>query len=96
MSDSTFTFHFHALEKEMATHSSVLAWRIPGMGEPGTRILTLYEKNTQRYKSWKYSPQYRRTCKTGGFWSCWSVNGKCDTFGNTVGLYCPGSSVTKP
>ena len=32
---SIFTFHFHALEKEMATHSSVLAWRIPGMGEPG-------------------------------------------------------------
>ena len=31
----TFTFHYHALEKEMATHSSVLAWRIPGMGEPG-------------------------------------------------------------
>ena len=34
-SDFTFTFHFHALEKEMAIHSSVLAWRIPGMGEPG-------------------------------------------------------------
>ena len=33
--DPTFTFHFHALEKEMATHSSVLAWRIPGTGEPG-------------------------------------------------------------
>ena len=32
---SLFTFHFHALEKEMATHSSVLAWRIPGMGKPG-------------------------------------------------------------
>ena len=32
---SSFTFHFHALEKEMATHSSVLAWRIPGTGEPG-------------------------------------------------------------
>ena len=32
---SDFTFHFHALEKEMATHSSVLAWRIPGTGEPG-------------------------------------------------------------
>ena len=31
----TFTFHFHALEKEMAIHSSVLAWRIPAMGEPG-------------------------------------------------------------
>ena len=35
LSDFTSTFHFHALEKEMATHSSVLAWRIPGMGEPG-------------------------------------------------------------
>ena len=35
LSDFTFTFHFHALEKEMATHSSVLAWRIPGVGEPG-------------------------------------------------------------
>ena len=35
LSDFTFTFHFHAWEKEMATHSSVLAWRIPGMGEPG-------------------------------------------------------------
>ena len=35
LSDFTFTFHFHALEKEMATHFSILAWRIPGMGEPG-------------------------------------------------------------
>ena len=35
LSDLTFTSHFHALEKEMATHSSVLAWRIPGTGEPG-------------------------------------------------------------
>ena len=35
LSDFTFTFHFHAWEKEMATHSSVLPWRIPGTGEPG-------------------------------------------------------------
>ena len=35
LSDLTFTFHFHAMEKEMAPHFSVLAWRIPGMGEPG-------------------------------------------------------------
>ena len=35
LSDFTLTFHFQALEKEMATHSSVLAWRIPGIGEPG-------------------------------------------------------------
>ena len=34
LSDFTFSFHFHALEKEMAVHSSVLAWRIPGTGEP--------------------------------------------------------------
>ena len=42
MSDFTFTFHFHALEKEMATHSSVLAWRIPGTEEPvGLRSMGL-------------------------------------------------------
>ena len=35
LSDFTFTFHFHALKKEMATHSNALAWRIPGTGEPG-------------------------------------------------------------
>ena len=35
LSDFTFTFHFHALEEEMSTHFSVLAWRIPGTGEPG-------------------------------------------------------------
>ena len=38
LSDFTFTFHFHALEKEMATHSNVLAWRIPGMAEPGGQL----------------------------------------------------------
>ena len=35
LSDFTFAFHFHALENEMATHSSILAWRIPGTGKPG-------------------------------------------------------------
>ena len=40
LSDFTFTFHFHALEKEMATYSSVLAWRIPGAGEPD-RLLSM-------------------------------------------------------
>ena len=45
--DLTFTFHFHALEKEMATHSSVLAWRIPGMGEPsGCRLWGRSELDT--------------------------------------------------
>ena len=41
LSDFTFTFHFHALENEMATHSSVLAWRIPGTAEPGG-LLSVY------------------------------------------------------
>ena len=40
LSDFTFTFHFHALEKAMETHSSVLAWKIPGMGEP-SRLLSM-------------------------------------------------------
>ena len=39
LSDFTLTFHFHALEKEMAPHSSILAWRIPGMGETGGLLL---------------------------------------------------------
>ena len=38
LSDFTFTFHFSALEKEMATHSSILAWRITGMGDPGSLL----------------------------------------------------------
>ena len=40
LSDFPFTFHLHALEKEMATHSSVLAWRIPGTGKPGGLLST--------------------------------------------------------
>ena len=48
LATSLFTFHFHALEKEMATHSSVLAWRIPGMGEPGGvyRVYGITESDT--------------------------------------------------
>ena len=47
LSDFTFTFHFHALEKEMATHSSVLAWRIPGTGElVGCRLWGRTESDT--------------------------------------------------
>ena len=46
LSDFTFTFHSHALEKEMATHSSTLAWRIPGMTEPcGLRLWGLTESD---------------------------------------------------
>ena len=47
LSDFTFTFHFHALKKEMATHSSVLAWRIPGMEEPGELLSMGSQSRTQ-------------------------------------------------
>ena len=60
LSDFTFTFHFHALEKEMATHSSVLAWRIPGTGEPGGllsmgshRVGHDWSDLAKREKSWR-------------------------------------------
>ena len=47
LSDFTFTFHFHVLEREMATHSSVLAWRIPGMGSlVGCRLWGRTESDT--------------------------------------------------
>ena len=48
--DFTFTFHFHALEKEMATHSSGLAWRIPGTGEPGELPVYGVAQNRTRLK----------------------------------------------
>ena len=47
LSDFTFTFYFHALEKEMSTHSSVLAWRIPGMGEPVAAIYGVTQSRTR-------------------------------------------------
>ena len=70
LSDFTFTSHFHALEKEVATHSSVLAWRTPGMGEPGglqsMGSYTTEQLSTQHKKSrtrsflagakWPHSP----------------------------------------
>ena len=49
LTDFTFTFHSHALEKEMATHSSVLAWRIPGTEEPG-RLPSLGSQSQTRLK----------------------------------------------
>ena len=50
LSDFTFTFHSHALEKEMATHSSVLAWRIPGTGEPGGLLVYGVAQSRTRLK----------------------------------------------
>ena len=57
LSDFTFTFHFHALEEEMATHSSVLAWRIPGMGEPGG-LLSMVAQSWTRLKRLSSSSIY--------------------------------------
>ena len=67
LSNFTFTFHFHALEKEMATHSSVLAWRVPVMGEPGglpsmglhrvgdnwSNLAAAAAKNPDQYNNWQ-------------------------------------------
>ena len=74
LSDFPFTFHFHALEKDMATHSSVLAWRIPGTGEPGglpsigsqsrTRLKRLSSSSSSRKKpeeeacGWTYEERH--------------------------------------
>ena len=78
LSDFTFTFHFHALEKEMATHSSVLAWRIPGTGwaswaavsgvaQSRTRLKWLSSSSSSRWFSGKeFSCQCRR-CRRLGF-----------------------------
>ena len=57
LSDFTFTLHFHALEKEMATHSSVLAWRIPGMMEPGG-LPSLGSQSQTRLKRLSSSSSY--------------------------------------
>ena len=55
-----FTFHFHSLKKEMATHSSVLAWRIPGMGEPG-RLLSVGSHRVGH--DWSNLSSSSRVCK---------------------------------
>ena len=59
LNDFTFTFHFHTLEKEMATHSSVLAWRIPGTGEPG-RLLSMGSQSQTRLKQLNSSRSSRK------------------------------------
>ena len=59
LSNFTFTFHFHALEKETATHSSVLAWRIPGMGEPGG-LLSMGSQRVRHHLATKKQQQQLR------------------------------------
>ena len=65
LSDFTFTFYFHALEKEMATHSSVLAWRIPGTGKPGGLLsMGLHRvghdwSNLAAAAAWPYNSAFR-------------------------------------
>ena len=67
LSNFTFTFHFHALEKEMATHSSVLAWRIPGMGEPGG--LPVYGVAPSQTQLKQLSRRNKLNKKVKGTWS---------------------------
>ena len=66
LSDFTFPFHFHALEKEVATYSSVLAWRIPGKGEPGglgvaqsqTQLTRLSSSSSSNTYTWNQEKWY--------------------------------------
>ena len=60
LSDFTFTFHFHALEKEMATHSSVLAWRIPGMGAWWAAVYGVTQSRTRL--KWLSNSNIMATC----------------------------------
>ena len=66
LSNATFTFHFHALEKEMATHSSVLAWRIPGTGEPGG-LLSVGSPSRTRLRRLSSSSSSRDPISLQGF-----------------------------
>ena len=72
LSNFTFTFHFHALEKEMATHSSVLAWRIPETGEPGG----LPSMGSHRVRHDWSNLAAAAAAKNHGFPLCWSVTRK--------------------
>ena len=72
LSDFTLTFHFHALEKEMATHSSVLAWRIPGTGEPGgCRLWGGTESDTTEATAGAAGWQYLRSALSSSK-GCWA------------------------
>ena len=73
----TFTFHFHALEKEMATHSSVLAWRIPGTGEPGGLLSDGVAQSQTRLKRLSSSSSRGSFgCHTGGGGCYWHLVGR--------------------
>ena len=67
-----FTFHFPALEKEMATHSSVLAWRIPGTGEPGG-LLSMGSQSPTRLKRLSSSSSSRMNKQRGKMYSMYTL-----------------------
>ena len=66
LSDFTFTLHFHAWEKEMATHSSVLTWRIPGTAEPG-RLLSMGSQSRTRLKCLSSSNTWTSLISSGNY-----------------------------
>ena len=93
LSDFTFTFHFHALEKAMATHSSVLAWRIPGTGEPGGlpsmeshrvghNLAAAAAAVHKEAKQWHRTEHLRNIPKTFGNLVPYFINSKIYTFPN--------------
>ena len=71
LSDFTFTFHFHELEKDMATHSSVLAWRIPGTGAPGGLPSMGLQSQTRLKRLSSSSSSSRVYAQFGDCWVIW-------------------------
>ena len=88
LSDFTFTFHFHALEKKMAIHSSILAWRIPGTGEPG-RLLSMGSHSQTRLKPLSSSSEERM----GINYCCCSVAQLCLSLCDSMDCSTPGFPV---
>ena len=86
LSDFTFTFHFHALEKEMATHSSVLAWRIPGSAEPWwAAVFGVAQSQTRLKRLSSSSKRSRKGCQVCS-WACLALKASArDTHSSVFG-----------
>ena len=86
LSDFTFTFHFHALEKKMTTHSSVLSWRIPGMGESGGLLSMGSHRVGHEWRDWAAAAEIIRWLSKNHSTAFWSRTTFCAL---STGLACP-------
>ena len=99
LSDFTFTFHFHALEKEMATHSSVLAWRIPGIREPGGLLSMGLHRVGHDWSDWAAAAAAANTIRVWlnlWVWSNSGYRGPAISYTWTSSCVAQGSVVFSP